>query len=61
MVWAVGMMRCPYCRAPIEVSETHESGLRIEYGPGGLVIYDCSRPIHSCDLERAQRAYRRAS
>jgi hypothetical protein len=55
------MMRCPYCRAPIEVSETHESGLRIEYGPGGLVIYDCSRPIHSCDLERAQRAYRRAS
>jgi hypothetical protein len=55
------MMRCPYCRAPIAVSESHESGLRIEYGPGGLVIYDCSSPIHSCDLERAQRADRQAS
>jgi len=56
----VGMMRCPYCRAPIVVAEPHEFGLRIECEPGGLVIYDCSRPIHSCDLE-AQRADRQAS
>ena len=59
--YVVRTMRCPCCRAPIAISDAHRSGLCIEYGPGGLVIYNCSSPIHSCDLERAQQTEREAS
>lgn len=54
-------MRCSYCRAQFEIPGLPESGLHIEYKEGGLVIYYCSRPIHSCDLERAHRADRHDS
>jgi hypothetical protein len=34
--------------------------LQFEYETGGVVIYDAGRPIHSCDLDRAQEAERSA-
>src|SRR5205823_104713 len=51
----VPTMRCPCCHARI-IWGRATSGLRIDYQPGGVVIYDRDRPIHSCVLERAVRA-----
>jgi hypothetical protein len=50
---APGVIRCPYCRDSIVNVDLHESGLSIEYRPGGFVISNWRRPVHSCELERA--------
>jgi hypothetical protein len=58
------------CRAEdavlVRPGARRSSGPRADRGPliesrrSGPVTYDCSRPIHRCSLERAQRADRRA-